>query len=243
MAHDGLPPAPPTAPAPLARDRARPLSEPCATRSTRYVPDAPSLASPYRLARRLVQVAVPGLFLSLAACGGNMEEPKVQINPNPVSQYRARIAFDKLPRPFDAVDALASYEIDDESCLPRNKFSGARRAPPGAISIPVEKISDREVTVKFAKDELVDEDYYGLGICRWKFVGIVVRFRVNQLTFSTTTYSDDLADGHITKGYFPLRAFEKSEYSIDIPASHTPSELPDPQATFDATVRIERVSL
>ncbi|URX62686.1 hypothetical protein KR767_00985 [Luteibacter anthropi] len=243
MAHDGIPLATLIAPAPLAHDRVQPSPASCAERFTRYAPDAPRLAKLRQLTKRFAQVAVPGLFLSLASCGGNMEEPKVQFNPNPSSQYMVHIAFDKLPRPFDVIDALASYEIDDESCLPRNKFSGARRSPSGAISIPVEKISDKEVTVKFAKDELVDEDYYGLGICRWKFVGIVVRFRVNQLTFSTTTYSDDLADGHITKVYFPLRAFEKSEYSIDISASRTPSDLPDPQATFDATVRIERMSI
>lgn len=209
---------------------------------THYVPDAPRLASLKRLTRRLAQVAVPGLFLSLAACGGNMEEPKVQINPNPTSQYRLYITIEKSPRSFDAIDGLASYQIPDESCLPRVKFSGARRAPSGAVPISIQKISDIAMETKVAKDGLLDEDYYGLGVCHWHLVAFSVRLRINQTTFSTPVFSEQMVDGNVIKGYFPNRGFESTLSGFDIPASADPHSFPDPEATFNVTIRVEGAS-
>ena len=239
MAHDGLPPAPPTAPAPLARDRARPLSEPCATRSTRYVPDAPSLASPYRFARRLVQVAVPGLFLSLAACGGNMEEPKVQINPNPSARYRVHFTVDKTPKQFDAIDALVNYDIANEDCLPRDKFSGARRAPSGRIYATLEKAADGSTVANIATDGLLDEDYYGLGVCHWKFVAVSIRLHVDKLIYSTALFEADLKKENVTDRRFPLSGFSASDLEAIIPALSNRDDSADALSTFGIAIRVE----
>ena len=210
MAHDGLPPASPTAPVPLACDRARALSDLRANRSTRYVPDASSLASPYRLARRLAQVAVPGLFLSLAACGGNMEEPTIRLNPNPTSIYDLKAKIAGAPGPFDSVSAFADYAVTNPSCGYIQAVSGARIEPSKRLPITLAKDADGSYTGRFVVDQLIDEDYYEKGVCHWTLAGVSFVADHGKSSFQSTIWGNDLTSNPSSMDYFAADSYHRT---------------------------------
>lgn len=241
MAYDGRPPAPPTAPASLARDRAQPLSEPCAIRSTRYVPDAPSLASPYRLARRLVQVAVPGLFLSLAACGGNMEEPKIRLNSSPKEAYELRVQIADAPGDFDWVRATADYGVTNPNCGYIQPISGALIEPRKRVIAPLRRNRDGTFSATFFIDQVLDDDYFGKGICHWQFIAISVSAAHSGDMIQASIDQNELDSNTQSITYFSRRVFRKPiSFGIDL-GTQNREKMPNPEDSFSIRMNTAKV--
>jgi hypothetical protein len=103
-------------------------------------------------------------------------DPHIQLNGSPSQSYIVDIDFKNHPGPFSDVEATAHYRVGD-GCTPPRPFSGAVLPPEHAVELVVKRIDDDSYRATFHLDALRDEDYFGLGVCRWAFQNVAVRFR------------------------------------------------------------------
>lgn len=92
-------------------------------------------------------------------------------NPNPTQAYLITMRIEGAPGPFASIKGFAQYDIVGEECLPvRDRFSGAQTTSSTAVR-PVEfaRLSEGTYTATIYADGMQDADYFGRGICRWKF--------------------------------------------------------------------------
>lgn len=205
--------------------------------SARSVPSALRHVSPKRLARRLVQVAVPGLFLTLAACGGNMEDPEISLNPIPKMRYEITISVVNPPGPFDEVEGTVGYQVDDRSCVPEAPISGAALFPSKSVSLNLVKVSANEFKGELFVDRLQDADYYGKGICHWRLQSAAVRLKGRPVTFDSSMSADDIFAQTTLARFYPNSEYaEAGPVRIDIGDSQR-SAFKDPADTFSIEMK------
>ncbi|SEM95696.1 hypothetical protein SAMN02800694_2281 [Luteibacter sp. UNCMF331Sha3.1] len=145
--------------------------------------------------RRLVQVTVPGLFLSLAACGGNVE-PKIQLNNDPRMEYQITFRVDDPDVIFDRVEGQANYQVKNEACVPLTPVSGVKVAPSKTIALHARMVDNSTYQLVVFADALRDEDYFGLGVCHWELVaatliGVKDRSSLSSGVMASNIYSGE----------------------------------------------------
>ncbi|MCD9030012.1 hypothetical protein LDO26_17620 [Luteimonas sp. BDR2-5] len=126
----------------------------------------------------------PALFL--AACSAQTQEGEVMrsieplrnLNASPQKAYDIRIVLKEPPGPFAEIDAAAQYDVvNPGECGEPQPVSGAIPRISTNEVVELQRISDTEFTGRVFVDRVLDEDYYGRGVCRWQFVEARVSFR------------------------------------------------------------------
>jgi len=168
----------------------------------RYVPIAPRRSALKGLMRRSVQVTVPGLFLSLVACGGNVE-PSIHLNPNPSMHYEITYRVNDPAVIFDAVEAIGSYQVTNEACAPLIPISGVRKAPNKVLPLEVRAIDRSTYRVAVHPDALLDENYFGEGVCHWSLTATTLVLKRQGKELSASYMSKDMYEGRETLIYYP----------------------------------------
>jgi hypothetical protein len=198
--------------------------------------------SPKRLARRLVQVAVPGLFLTLAACGGNMEDPTAKANPNARIRYELTVRTDTAVDRFDSIRGSVDYRVDNESCVPAAPITGAHDVPTKHVPIKLRPVGNDTLVGTMETDLLLDEDYFGLGVCHWTFVAVNVDFNIGKGKLYTSLVLRDLESGIQISRAYPNRVFELRGTEFAIPGSVLDGRSVQPDGTFGILVKARRVA-
>lgn len=139
-----------------------------------------------------VQVAVPGLFLILTACGGNMEDPKIQFNPRASMRYDIVARIEGAPDAFDSIKASADYQVENEACVPMKPLSGVKVAPTKRIDLELASIGSGEYRTSVLADRLLDEDYFGKGTCHWSLVAVGIIAKKGKTTFSASIFHQSI---------------------------------------------------
>ena len=210
-----------------------------ASRSTHYVPDAPRLASLKRLTRRLAQVAVPALFLSLAACGGNMEEPKVQLNPTNSNDISVLVRTANTPGIFDNILAFAQFRVTNPECVPKQPVSGARLIPHKRLPIELIKKDDATYSGQFAVSPFLDEDYFGHGVCHWQLVSIEASAKKGRTTFSVDMYTQWKSPHDELVKYFSKSGYDAAPDDFIDTGSTDKERIKDPSTAFSLALSLE----
>lgn len=139
-----------------------------ATRSTRlrFLCGAPLLA----------------LLLATPACAGSaMPEPKR--NAHPRETYEIRVRVENAPMPLPMEHGYADYRVLDESCLPvSNPIAGVKQHPMHREPLVYSRTQDGSFQARVSRDLLVDEDYFGLGQCRWTLVSVAAQAKLGDRT-------------------------------------------------------------
>lgn len=167
------------------------------------------------------------LILSTTACGGQsrMSEPMNAsstpadepvplrtLNPNPVHAYEIRVLIDDPPGPFASISGVAQYDVQNPGCGDIDPFIGAIPPIRSNEVIELRKVSDREYAGVIYSDRILDEDYYGNGVCHWKLVEARIILRGDASPESTRFVADLPAEAiesqgeqrrYFWKGYYP----------------------------------------
>lgn len=138
--------------------------------------------------------------------------------------YDISLALDSAPGPFAQVRAAMVYRVEDERCLPRlGGMSGTRVTARQFIEIGLDRTGPETWRGRFHDQLLVDDDYYGLGTCRWRLSGVSVEMRATgadgETRFSEFLFPEDLAPGKRTRAYFVDRHYPRADVMDDFPAS------------------------
>ncbi len=114
------------------------------------------------------------------------QEPLRNLNPSPQKAYDIRIVLKDSPGPFSEIDAAAQYDVVNAGeCGEPQPISGAVPRISTNEVVKLERISNTEFAGRVYVDQVLDEDYYGRGVCRWKFVEVRVSFRASDDPYAT----------------------------------------------------------
>lgn len=135
--------------------------------------------------------------------------PKPRRNPQAVP-YEITLRIENAPGPFEAVRAAMQYEVANERCLPRlGGISGTRVTAREWVEVDVERTGPDTYRARVFDDLMVDEDYYGLGVCEWQLV--TVQFKLTAAgggsVLAHHLFRDDVLQGrridvHFWKGRY-----------------------------------------
>jgi hypothetical protein len=126
-------------------------------------------------ALRPLAAIVLTLMFTAAGCSPSAQEKhavKYRQNPNPSQAYRITMRLDDPPGPFGSMVALAQYDVTETQCLPPPRENHGHKWPVPTEDVPIEltRVSDHEYTGIVYVDRMLDEDYYGRGVCHWQLI-------------------------------------------------------------------------
>lgn len=153
-------------------------------------------------------------------------------NPNPVQRYEITMTIENPPGPFDSVKGYAQYEAPDCIYL-MNPAEGVHNQPMTTIDVSFRKIDDRKYSAVFYEDAMLNEDYFGTGVCKWKFTFARAELKAtgadNETTFvlsfaSKETRSSKAITSYFWKGSYPREgAAAFSDFGFPSPETYKPS--------------------
>ncbi|GAA0257660.1 hypothetical protein GCM10009126_23590 [Rhodanobacter caeni] len=155
--------------------------------------------------------ATTALILTIAlttGCSAMHGDPKNPTkNPHPVKRYEITATADS-PGPWDSIKGYISYEVVNKECTPENEFLGVHIMPRSVgLDIEMKRIDEKTWKGSFLRDYMLDDDYYGLGVCHWDATSVTANFIIHTEAFG----SGDLLHVFLQKGPQTLY-FKKKQY-------------------------------
>ena len=151
--------------------------------------------------------------LSLNACGGSEKsriqeqtEARFQLNPHPKQAYRLRIKINDAPGPLKLMGNFGvGYKAENCSYV-INHLEGVSSNPKKDVENQVRQLGDFEYETVVYTDAILDEDYFGEGICHWKPDGFGVAFKATghpeETKFNFGDFLDDLMEKKTLTKYY-----------------------------------------
>jgi hypothetical protein len=161
-------------------------------------------------------------------------------NPNPQRRYAIAMVIENPPGAFDHVKWYAQYEAPDCVYL-MNPVEGVHSRPMTTIELTFTKDAEARYSAVLYEDAMLDEDYFGTGVCRWQLTFARVELKATgateETTFVSTLSSDELKLGQAVRSYF-----WKGSYPKDPLPGYSDSGFPHPE-TFKPELRDELFSI
>ena len=156
--------------------------------------------------QRITRTLAAGLLaaIALAGCKEEYVSPEVHWKSDPGEKYSINVELDgsKL-RNASVINARADYYVQNfQSCMKTDKWAaigGAQEEPFRQTSIDARIIGDNKLYTTAYKNPLVDEDYFGLGACRWVLRGILINLMSPNGEFFVS-----VGDNEINPGSFKM---------------------------------------
>ena len=126
-------------------------------------------------------------------------------NPAPKRAYTLALRFAGLPADITRLSITANYEVKNLDCVPvdyTKAMGGIRLPPEQRIELTLQRIDDNTYATTVNEDALLDEDYYGLGVCQWALGTASVHFHSPSTQFVGGISADQLtAEAEVTEHY------------------------------------------
>ncbi|MBC7990086.1 MAG: hypothetical protein H7Y19_10960 [Luteimonas sp.] len=130
------------------------------------------------LARRCVRAQLTSVAAAIAAlsavsCGPSVEPPDVKLNPAPKQRYEITVTIDDPPSEISAVSGRIQYDIENDLCVPiADPIAGVRKYTSFTQPVRFRREGNNRYIGDVYADQLKNENYYGLGVCRWRITGV-----------------------------------------------------------------------
>ncbi len=153
------------------------------------------------------------LALLLSACQNprtpQMIKPLIDIKerPDPQRAYRIVMTIDNAPGPFAMIEGSAQYDvINNNECgyidPGTETISRINTHPP----IEWKPIGASQYEATVYADLMLDEDYYGRGVCRWELTEVRARLKATgaeaETRFVPGISAEEIMLGSTVKSYF-----------------------------------------
>ncbi len=105
-------------------------------------------------------------------------ESRYKRNPNPKQAYQITLTLADAPGPFESVEGFAQYQAPD--CrYTVDKLAGVTATPQHNLPISYTKINDTSYVGTVFLDAMLDENYFGDGVCSWEFTSVHARLKAS----------------------------------------------------------------
>lgn len=196
-------------------------------------------------------VATMAVMVLLPACQGRASGTLPAIHPqtNPAVQSGIAVVFRFADLPGSVRDpgAAVHYTVTNRDCVPMDRtaaLGGVRLLPKYRLATLVHRNADGSLVLWAWQDALHDEDYYGLGPCRWALESVTFTFVSDRGNpFVVSLAADELAPGTVHDLRFRVSDFEAPVTGPSRPPIF--AEPPDfyPVATRQFSVRVSVSSI
>jgi hypothetical protein len=191
----------------------------------------------------MVKRSLFGALVALVVSGcAAPVDPEVKFTPTPVQSYRFDIAFQDVPGPVTKIRAMAFYRADNIPCAKPQPLSGAVLPPEHRLQLKLEKVNDTQYRAVFHRDALIDEDYFGIGVCKWQLQNIALYFSSPTTDFTASLSAPSEKDTRVqVEEYFLNRDYaEKPEVMNIVFGEKAGYYLPEMGEQFKVTLSAER---
>jgi hypothetical protein len=186
----------------------------------RHVPTVLSTETPTPMRRHsprpLAAIALTLMFMTAGCSPSTQEKNPVDFkqNPNPVQAYRITMRLDNPPGPFGSMVALAQYDVTETECLPPPRENHGHKWPVPTEDVPIElaRVSDTEYTGIVYVDRMLDEDYYGRGVCHWQLIKARVHLKATGSAKGETLFIPGISGTKIIGAQSETNFFARKVY-------------------------------
>ncbi len=165
---------------------------------------------------------------------GNGEQ-RAKHKPQPKQAYRITLNITDAPGPFASAEGIAQYDVVNEpECGNYLKSVGVFPRITSNEPFALTRVSDTEFQGIVYVDLMLDEDYYGRGVCHWEFTEARVRLKSNGVNADTAFLPSIRASSIIIessesryfwKGYYPQEVgYEDFPHSGQEKIEHVPAD-------------------
>lgn len=182
------------------------------------------------------------LIASTTGCSamnhGDPKNPKK--NPHPLKRYEV-IATSEAPGPWDSVKGIVFFDVTNLDCVPRGALTGGQNVPNIGQDFDMASIDGKTWKGYIYTDFLVDEDYFGKGVCRWSATAVTPVFTVHNRNFGAATWLADALIKGAQTDYFKRKDFldqSPTAYAALDFSVINPEYLKDPGTFFPITVTV-----
>lgn len=155
---------------------------------------------------RLTSALLLSLALTTSACSSSMKTPDIKQNPHPQQRYELTVTVD-APGPFESIKGYAFYEVRNVECVPHAPLTGGRSLPNTGRNFELTRMPNGTYHGYFYRDQLQDEDYFGLGVCHWDIVGVGPNFEVHGESFEPAMVLNDVLQQRSETRLFSRKEF------------------------------------
>lgn len=143
-----------------------------------------------------------------------MQAHKFRLNPNPKQRYDITMSIKDAPGTFEYVRFGASYEAKDCSYV-ISEFEGVRGHPEHHVELDFRKMDEHTYVGTLYLDAMVDEDYYGNGVCHWQMTGMGVGLKATgaekETRFSSSLMRESIQEQRSQETYFWKDRYPREE--------------------------------
>lgn len=151
------------------------------------------------------------------------DKPFHKLNPNPRRAYVITMKIEGAPGPFAVVRGSAQYDVENApECGRYLSFAGVHPGMTSMEHFPLARVSDTEYEGQVYADLLLDEDYFGRGVCRWRFMQAQVVLKAAG-TDEETRFLPSLRAEEVYGENSEIRYFRKEIYPRDAKMDRFPS--------------------
>jgi hypothetical protein len=130
----------------------------------------------------------------------------VKLNPAPKQRYEVTLTVQNPPRKISTVSGTIQFDIEGvmDDCMPyADKIAGGKPKSSFSRHVTFKRKDDGSFVGYVYSDQLIDEDYYGLGVCRWELSGIKVLFHAGTLERSAYLEGDEISGEQTSQSLCP----------------------------------------
>jgi hypothetical protein len=189
---------------------------------------------------------VLSLSVLLAGCDKGAAEPVVVLVPQPHQALRVTLDTARSPGPFDTAQGEVLYKVETTSnrCLAwKEKFAGVPVAAEHYMKFAMKKTGPTTFEGIIFVDQIVDQDYYGLGKCHWSIDNVAVTAMLHGKLFES--FLGQVPNPVPTPTYFVISDYTGSRPPIDgnsIAMSSSPVHFDKSLPDFPLTLTVSPVS-
>jgi hypothetical protein len=160
--------------------------------------------------------------LPLSACQNSgtstVTKPAIDIKerPSPQKAHRIEMIIENAPGPFAVIEGSAQYDVINHfECGyidPVPGIASRINTHPPLVWTP---IGDGRYETTVYEDLMVDEDYYGRGVCRWKLTAVSAMLKATgqagEARFLPSVSAEEIMAGTSVKLYYSNRLYPRSK--------------------------------
>lgn len=158
------------------------------------------------------------LFLIAGCQAAESEKQMVEFkkNPAPKKAYQITMRIENAPGPFEVIEGSVSYDIVNKECLPPADSISGVQTTRDRESVPVQyqKSGDGTYTGMLYADQMLDDDYFGRGACRWRLGSASVTLKASGRA-GETSFIPALVSEQIVGQQSMTALFRKASYPVD----------------------------
>lgn len=164
-----------------------------------------------------------------------MEEPDVKHNPNPRMRYEISLEVKDAPRQIDRIQGYVAFKVENDRCVPMTPLVGWL-APRWTEATTFKRISKSLYRAEVFADSLVDEDYYGLGICHWKLESAGAEISLGPINIASGIVGREVIDGSSSTRYFANGSRNDIRTELTDNGAPLREDYKSPSDTFSVTI-------